>query len=71
MSPFCGAAPIWTSGDVSSGFQSQSGQPYSHLQHITHDVQHDARHNATSKLQGKRHHHGIPSHFESLASVSF
>ena len=21
----------WTSGDVSSGFQSQSGQPYSHL----------------------------------------
>ena len=22
---------FWTSGDVSSGFQSQSGQPYSHL----------------------------------------
>ena len=23
--------PFWTSGDVSSGFQSQSGQPYLHL----------------------------------------
>ena len=22
---------FWTSGDVSSGFQRQSGQPYSHL----------------------------------------
>ena len=22
---------FWASGDVSSGFQSQSGQPYSHL----------------------------------------
>ena len=22
---------FWTSGDLSSGFQSQSGQPYSHL----------------------------------------
>ena len=22
---------FWTSGDVSSGFQSQSGQPYSYL----------------------------------------
>ena len=22
---------FWTSGDVSSGFQSHSGQPYSHL----------------------------------------
>ena len=22
---------FWTSGDVSSGFQSQSGQPYSHF----------------------------------------
>ena len=22
---------FWTPGDVSSGFQSQSGQPYSHL----------------------------------------
>ena len=22
---------FWTSGDVSSGFQSQGGQPYSHL----------------------------------------
>ena len=36
---FCGhmsfygplTSPFWTSGDVSSGFQSQSGQPYSHL----------------------------------------
>ena len=24
-------APVSTSGDISSGFQSQSGQPYSHL----------------------------------------
>ena len=33
MSPFCGATDtlFWTSGDVSSGFQSQSGQPYSSL----------------------------------------
>ena len=33
VSPFCGATDtlFWTSGDVSSGFQSQSGQPYSHL----------------------------------------
>ena len=23
--------PFWTSGDVSSGFQSQSGKPYLHL----------------------------------------
>ena len=23
--------PFWTSGDVLSGFQSQSGQPYLHL----------------------------------------
>ena len=32
-SPFCGALiPLfWTSGDVSSGLQSQSGQPYLHL----------------------------------------
>ena len=31
--PFVGPLmPLfWTSGDVSSGFQSQSGQPYSHL----------------------------------------
>ena len=31
VSPFCGATDtqFWTSGDVSSGFQSQSGQPYS------------------------------------------
>ena len=33
MSPFCVTLiPLfWTSGDVSSGFQSQSGQPYSNL----------------------------------------
>ena len=33
ISPFCGATdtPVWTSSDVSSGLQSQSGQPYLHL----------------------------------------
>ena len=33
VSPVCGVTdtPVWTSGDVSSGFQSQSGQPYSRL----------------------------------------
>ena len=25
---------FWTSGDVSSGFQSQSGQPYMHLAEV-------------------------------------
>ena len=32
-SPFCGATdiPFWTSGDVSSGFQSQNRQPFSCL----------------------------------------
>ena len=30
ISPFCGATdtPFWTSGDISSEFQSHSGQPY-------------------------------------------
>ena len=34
ISPFCGATdtPVfWTPGDVSSGFQNQSRQPYLHL----------------------------------------
>ena len=33
MIPFCAATDtlFWTSSDVSSGFQSQSGQRYSHL----------------------------------------
>ena len=37
MSPFMGPLiPLfWTSGDISSGFQSQSGQPYSSLQRLT------------------------------------
>ena len=37
MKPFCGTTVIpmfWTSGDVSSGFQSQSGQPYSCLAEV-------------------------------------
>ena len=36
MSPFCGATDnqFWTSGDVSSGFQSQSGQPYSNFAEV-------------------------------------
>ena len=34
MSPFCGATdtPVLDSGDVSSGLQSQNGQPYLSLQ---------------------------------------
>ena len=30
ISPFCGTTdtPVWTSGEVPYGFQSQSGQPY-------------------------------------------
>ena len=32
MSIFGSLIPLfWTSGDISSGFQNQSGQPYSHL----------------------------------------
>ena len=42
MSPFLGPLiPLfWTSGDVSSGFQSQSGQPYTHLvdAYVMYDV---------------------------------
>ena len=39
-SPFCGVVNIlfWTSGDVSSGFQSQSGQPLDGGVCITHSL---------------------------------
>ena len=34
---------FWTSGDISSGFQSQSGHPYSHLVEVYICVTHSPR----------------------------